>query len=123
MSWRNKEDLGTELVAHVHESLRIPGDYTKDAGRGFEWWASDYAQRIWSDLGNFHNSWTLYRLHSEIDFVCACGHAEEAEPALMEVLAEGCLSGIIYDPEKDLYKLHCSVYANDDNQAWVRRVF
>ncbi len=123
MSWRNKEDLGTELVAYTHESLRIPGDYTKDAGRGFEWWASDYAQRIWSDLGNFHNASTVYRLHAEIDFVCGCGHAAAAQPALMQVMSEGGLSGIVYDADKDMYKLHCSVYAHCDNEAWIRRVF
>jgi hypothetical protein len=123
MSWRNKEDLGTELVAHVHESLRIPNDYTKDEGRGFEWWASDYAQRVWSDLGNFHNASCLYRLHCEIDFLRGCGHAAEAEQALMSTLGEGSLSAIVYDAENDLYKLHCSLYADNENETWVRRVF
>lgn len=123
MSWRNKEDLGTELVAHVHESLRIPNDYTKDEVRGFEWWASDYAQRVWSDLGNFHNASTVYRIHTEIDFLRGCGHAAEAEQALLQLMGEGSLSAIVYDTEKDLYKFHCCIYANYDNEAWVRKVF
>ena len=122
MSWREKEDLGTELVAHIHESLRIPNDYTKDEVRGFEWWAFDYAQRIWSDLGNFHNASTVYRLHCEIDFLRGQGHAAEAEQALVELMGEGSLSAVVYDAEKDLYKMHCSVYAHYDNEAWVRRV-
>lgn len=123
MSWRKKEDLGTQLVAHVHESFRISNEYTKDDDRGFEWWASDYAQRVWSDLGNFHNANTVYRLHSEIDFLRGCGHAAEAEQALTELMGQGSLSAIVYDAEKDLYKLHCSVYADYDNEAWVKRVF
>lgn len=122
MSWRNKEDLGTQLVAHVHESLRIPGDYTKDEARGFEWWASDYAQRIWADHGNFHNAATLYRLHSEIDFLRGCGHAGEAERALVNLMGEGSLSAIVYDAEKDLYKLHACIYADYENEEWVKRI-
>lgn len=110
-------------MAHVHESLRIPGDYTVDQGRGFEWWGSDYAQRIWSDLGNFHNASTLYRLHCEIDFLRGNGHAAEAGPAMLDLMSEGGLSAIVYDAEKDLFKFHCSVYAHYDNEAWVRRVF
>jgi hypothetical protein len=123
MSWRTKEDLGTQLVAHAHESLRMPDDYTKDEARGFEWWASDYAQRIWSDLGNFHNSSNLYRLHSEIEFLHGNGHAAEAELALMQWMGDGGLSGLVYDAEKDLYKLAFTVYAHYDNEAWVKRVF
>lgn len=122
MSWRNKEDLGTRLVSHVHESLRIPGDYTVDKDRGFEWWASDYCQRVWSDLGNFHNASTVYRLHAEIDFLHANGHFEEAKPALAEAMVEGSLSAIVYDPEKDLIKLHSSMYGQDENEAWVQRI-
>jgi len=123
MAWRNKEDLGTELVGHVCESLRIPTDYTKDEERGFEWWASDYAQRIWCDLGNFHNSTSLFRIHSEIDFLHANGHSAEAEVAMMEWMSDTSLSAIVYDKDKDLYKIHCSLYAHDENQVWVRKVF
>lgn len=123
MSWQQKEDLGTQLVAHVHESLRIPTDFTRDEVRGFEWWASDYAQRIWSDLGNFHNASTLFRLHSEIDILKANGHVEKAELELARTMADGALSAVIHDSERDMIKLHCSVYAHYDNEAWVRRVF
>ncbi len=122
MSWRDKEDLGTQLVAYVHESLRIPGDYTLDRDRGFEWWASDYCQRVWSDLGNFHNASTVYRLHAEIDFLQANGHFEDAKPALAAAMAEGTLSAIVYDPEKDLIKLHSSIYGQDENVNWIHRV-
>ncbi len=123
MAWREKEDLGTQLVAHVHESLRIPDDYTVDEIRGFEWWASDYGQRVWSDLGNFHNASCLYRLHAEIDMFRGQGHSGDAELAIGQAMTDGTLSGIVYDSEKDLYKLHCSVYAHYDNEAWVKKVF
>src|SRR5579862_3736066 len=123
MSWQSKEDLGTQIVAHVHESLRIPTDYTVDQGRGFEWWAADYAQRIWSDLGNFHNANTLYRLHAEIDILFGKGHVADAEVGAMQEMSRATLSALVYDSEKDLYKLHCSIYANYDNEAWIRKVF
>lgn len=124
MSWREKEDLGTQLVAHVHESLRLSNDYLLDnVQRGFSWWASDCNQRVWSDLGNFHNSTTLYRLHAEIDFLKGCGHAPEALVRLMSYIGEGSLSALVYDSQHDVYKLHCSIYSEYENEAWVRRVF
>lgn len=124
MSWREKEDLGTQLVAHVHESLRLSNDYLLDnVQRGFSWWAGDFNQRVWSDLGNFHNASTLYRLHAEIDFLKGCGHAPEALTALMRYIGEGSLSALVYDAQNDLYKLHCSLYSQYENEAWIRRVF
>jgi len=122
MSWQNKDDLGTQLVAHVHESLRIPADYTVDEGRGFVWWAADYAQRVWSDLGNFHNAATLYRIHTEIDVLHAKGHQSDAELSIAQEASNGTLSAVVYDSEKDLVKLHCAFYADYDNEAWVRKV-
>ena len=122
MSWRDKEDLGTQLVAHVHDSLKIPDDYTVDEGRGFAWWAADYAQRVWCDLGNFHNATTLYRVHTEIDVLNAKGHAADAELSIARAMADGTLSAVVYDSEHDLYKLHCAFYAHYDNEPWIRKV-
>jgi hypothetical protein len=122
MSWRHKEDLGTTLVAFVHDSLKVTDQYSLDVGRGFTWWASDYCQTVWTDVGLFHNMSTLYRVHTEIEILRCDGKGETCEVALTESMSHASLSAIIHDPEKDIYKLHCSVYADYENEEWVKRV-
>lgn len=123
MSWKTKDDLGLSLVAHVHDSLKIEDKYRLDQGRGFTWWAGDFSQTIWSDLGIFHNMANFFRIHAEIELLSCDGHATECEIPLIEAMADATFSALIYDKAKDMYKLHCSVYASYDNEEWIKRVF
>ena len=35
----------------------------------------------------------------------------------------GCtLSALTFDSSDDLYKLHCSVYAHEENKDWLKRI-
>ncbi len=122
MSWRDKEDLGTTLVCSVHDLLRMVDDSLIDRHRGFTWWAGDYAQSIWADLGLYHNGVTIYRIHCETEMLHGDGHAQDGELMLTKLMAGTTLSGMTYDETTDLYKLHCSVYAHDDNKEWIKRV-
>lgn len=123
-TWREKSDLGLRLVANVKEVLRISDHWLVDRGaRGFTWWAGDFAQSIWSDLGNFHNGVTLFRLHCETELLRGDGHAQEQENRLARYVANSTLSAAVYDRPSDLYKLHCSVYAHDENVEWLKRAF
>src|SRR5215218_9119687 len=106
MSWRNKEDLGTSLVAFIHDSLKVTDRYSLDHGRGFTWWGSDYAQTVWSDVGLFHNLSTLYRIHTEVELFRGDGRAGDCEVPLVDTMSNATLSAVTYDPEKDIYKLH-----------------
>lgn len=123
MSWHSKEDLGLSLVAHIHDSLKIEDKYRLDHGRGFTWWAGDYSQSIYSDLGIFHNMSNYFRLHSEIELLRTDGHPGACELPLLKMMADATFSALTYDSDKDTFKLHCSVYACYDNEEWVKRVF
>lgn len=122
MSWRRKEDLGTQTVAYVHEQLRLSDDFSLDVGRGFTYWPSDHALTVNSDLPNFHNAYSIFRLHSEIEVAHAGGRHEELSLALADRMSRASLSALCYDAEKDVYKLHCSVFAHTDNKEWLSRV-
>jgi hypothetical protein len=123
MSWQSKEDLGLAMVAHVHDSLKIEDQYRLDLGRGFTWWAGEYSQSIWSDLGIFHNMSNYFRLHTEIELLRADGHSHTCELPLVACMKDATFSAITFDHDKDTFKLHCSVYACYDNEEWVKRVF
>jgi hypothetical protein len=123
MSWRNREDLGTTLVGQIHDQLRVADAWTIDCGRGFVYWPSDYALTVTSDLGNFHNAYSIFRLHAETDLVTGSGKSREMMEPFAQMMCNAALSAVTYDPEKDLYKLHCSVYAHTDNAEWLARAF
>ncbi len=123
MSWHNKDDLGLTLVAHIHDSLKIEDKYRLDHGRGFTWWAGDYAQSVWTDLGIFHNMANFFRLHTEIELLKCDGHSGQCEIPLLEAMADATFSALTYDSDKDVFKLHCSVYACYDNEEWIKKVF
>jgi hypothetical protein len=124
MSWRSKDDLGQTMVANIHDVLRIPDEWLIDRGpRGFTWWAGQYAQSVWSDAGNFHNGVTLYRLHCDLELLRCEGHGQEIEQKLVRFLKDTTLSALVYDRALDMYRLHCSVYAQEENREWLRRVF
>jgi hypothetical protein len=123
LSWRTRDDLGLELVADVHAQLKIADHWTIDQGRGFGWWASDYCQCVWADDGLFHNAAAYYRVHAEIELLHGAGHADECELPLTQAMTEANLSALVFDREKDTFKLHCSMYASRENVDWLKRVF
>lgn len=123
MSWQKKEDLGTQIVAKVYESLRFQEHWTCNVGRGFIYWASDYALTVKADLGNFHNAYTIFRVYSEIDLLRGKGQPGKVEIPLAHAMQDASLSALLYDPHKDIYKLECSIYAHDDNEAWLTKAF
>ncbi|HVL38167.1 MAG TPA: hypothetical protein VM328_02140, partial [Fimbriimonadaceae bacterium] len=123
MSWQSRSDLGLQMIAQVHDSLKIPEFWRVDEPRGFTWWASDYAQRIWCDPGLFHHTQSVYRVHAEIELMRGKGHASEAELTLCTMMASASLSAIVYEPQHDLFKLQCSVYATDENVDWLGKLF
>ena len=94
MSWRDKSDLGTQLVANVKELLRIPDEWLIDRNRGFTWWAGDYAQSIWADLGLFHNGVTIYRLHCETEMLRGHARSAECEQLISKLMSRCTLSGV-----------------------------
>ncbi len=122
MSWRHKDDLGTTLVAKVHDQLKMTDDWIIDCGRGFTYWASDFAITVASDLPNFHNAYSIFRVHAEIDVACGHGKPVQIEEALARKMCRSALSALTYDPQKDMYKIQCSVYAHADNVEWLGKV-
>lgn len=110
-------------MAGVYQVLRIADHWTTERDRGFLWWPSAYAQTIYSDLPNFHTDSALYRVHCETELVRGRGHAESCELPIAQAMVGATLSAVMYDEKLDIYKLHCSVYACEQNFEWARRVF
>lgn len=123
MSWQSRSDTGLAIIGQVHDALKIADKWRVDEPRGFMWWASDFAQRIWSDPGIFHQTHSVFRLHAETEIIRGRGHAKEHEVFLSHLLARATLSALVYDEQADTYKLHCSAYASEDNAEWLSRLF
>jgi hypothetical protein len=123
MSWQSRSDPGLAIVAQVHDALKVADRWRIDEPRGFTWWASDYAQRIWADQSVFHNTTAVFRLHAEIEFLRGRGHAQKCEVYLSQLMSRASLSALVYDEAGDTFKLHCSVYACEENADWLGRLF
>lgn len=123
MSWQSRSDLGLAIIGQVNDALKISDKWRLDEPRGFTWWASDYAQRIWSDQSVFHNTQAIFRVHAEIELIRGRGHAREHEVYFSNLMSCANLSALVYDENQDTFKLHCSVYAGDDNADWLSRLF
>lgn len=123
MSWRSQEDLGTQIVAHVHQALKVTEGWSTDFDRGFTWWPQDFSQTIWADVGLFQNAQNMFRVHAETDLIVGRGHAQDFELALTQAMHDASMSSVVYDSVKDTYKLSCSVYASADNEHFMDRLF
>lgn len=123
MSWRTKEDLGLEQVALVHEQLKVEDYWSVDLPRGFMWWAEEFAQKVWADLGMFQNAQNFFRLHAETELLRGRGRAQNFDLALAEEMRDARLSAVCYDSDRDMFILHTSVYLSGDNMEWLPRLF
>lgn len=123
MSWKERSDLGLTLVADIHDALRIDDHWRVDEARGFRWWPSSFAQHIWADIGLFHNSQAVYRMHAETDLIRGRGHHQDFELALETAIDACTFSAIVYDAPSDTFRLHSSVYASPENVEWLKKPF
>lgn len=121
MSWQERTELGTSLIAEICEAMKVPDQWRVDQPRGFTWWADDFAQHVWCDPGLYHNAQAVYRVHAETDLLRGRGQAEKFEMELEQAMDSSTFSAVIYDEAQDTYKLHCSVYAHSENVHWMRR--
>lgn len=123
MGWRQKSDLGLELVAQAHELLRIDEHWLVDKGNGFTWWAGEFAQTVWTDAGLYFNGQSTYRLHAETDLLRGRGKEHLYETAIEREMDQCSLSSVIYDIDDDTFKLHCSAFVTTDNVHWLQKAF
>ena len=123
MSWHNPDDLGLEIVNFIHQSLRVETDWCVDTGeRGFTWWPGELAQHVWSEDSNFYNSTATFKIHAETDLVSGQKRAARFELPLMSAMRNTSLSGVVYDAEKDVYRLHSSAYIHADNVEVLKKL-
>lgn len=123
MSWRQKDDLGLELIAHVYENLKITEHWSVDINRGFMWWAEEFCQKVWADTGMFQSAQSTFRLHAETELLRGRGRHQQFELALATEMKDATLSAMCFDADRDMYILHSSAYACGDNVEWLERLF
>jgi len=120
MPWQERSDLGLEVVAHIHDCLRVSDHWRTDQDRGFTWWPGDFAQRVWAEPGVFHHAATEYAIHAETDFLKGHGKADEVAVSLIDEMDKATLCGPVYDDSDDTYRLCTTVVVTSDNVAWLQ---
>ncbi len=123
MSWRTKDNLGLDLVCQVHDLLRVDDTFVSEESNGFIYWSSDLAQHIWTDMGVYHNAQTVYRLHAETDLLRGRGQPQKYETLIEQEMDQSSFSAVIYDAELDVFRLHTSIFAIEENVPWLKKLF
>lgn len=121
MAWRMGEQYGDQIVCEIYQALHVDPAWVKDDQTGFRWWPSDYSQRVWCDAGVYQQATTIYRIHVETDLIKGAGRAQAFELALEREMDNTTLSGLVFDKEDDTYKLHCSIFASEENMVYLKR--
>ena len=111
MSWRKKSDLGEEIVAEIHDVLRVQDQWLVEHTSGFTWWAAEFAQTVWCDMGLYHNAQSTYRVHAETDLLRGRGQPQRYETAIEQEMDACSFSAVVYDEKDDTFKLHTSIFA------------
>lgn len=92
-----------------------------DDALGFRWWPSDQCQHVWCEEGIFQNSVTTYRLHAETDVIKGSGRAKQFEVELERMMEHTSLNALIYHQDEDVYRLHSSIFATEENMEYLKR--
>lgn len=123
MPWRDKHNLGAEIVCEVHDLLRINDAYLLESDLGFTYWAGDFATTVRTDEGLFRQGTVTYHLTAHTEFLKGRGHMRELALALEHEMDQCSLSAPFYHQDSDTFNLHCGVYAGDENISWIRKTF
>ncbi len=103
--------------------MHVPDEWLHEREDGFSWWPGHLAQRIWAEEGLFRNSTTYYRLHAEIDLFRGGREREKLRTVMEEEMDDSQLSALVYDKPSDTFRLHSSVYAEEQIAHWVCDLF
>lgn len=121
MQWREGQQFGDQLLLDLMKTLNVDEKWCEFDPEGFTWWAADHAQRIWCEEGVFQHTSTTYRIHCETDLIRGRGHAADFEVALEREMDLTTLNALVFDQPSDTYKLHSSVFATEENMAFLKR--
>lgn len=121
MQWRQGQKFGHQLLVELMHTLKMDERWCEFDREGFTWWAADHAQHVWCEEGVYQHSTTTYRLHCETDLIRGRGHAADFELALEREMDHTTMNAVVYHPESDTYKLHSSVFATEENMAYLKR--
>jgi hypothetical protein len=89
---------------------------------GFTYWAGDFATRVFTDIGVFRASQSVYRVTAETDLLKGRGHVRELALALEEEMDQCSFSGPVYDQVSDTFRMYTAVYATSDHD-WLKKTF
>lgn len=121
MSWRHENNFGSGLLHELIAALQFDPRWVSDDMQGFTWWPGDFAQRVWCDPGVFQAGSLTFRLHAETNVIRGDGHASRYLTELERDMDHTTLNAIIYDRSNDTFKLHSSVFATEENMAFLKR--
>jgi len=117
----SKSDVGVRLVRYVHRLLQIDAEWTEPRERGFTWWPSTFAQKVWAEPPYEDRGITLARVHVQTDLLRNV--PEALAPALASYMRTTALSGFVRDNETPgVLRLASSFYVHEQIEEALGRL-
>ncbi len=117
-------DLGLEAVTDTFSQLQVDPEWSVREARGFTWWGSRFATRVWAEPPVEDRGFLLTRLRAETDLVRGARPGPETDRFLASAACLAGLAGVVRDAaEPGTLRLHTSVFVHSGTFAAYLRVF
>lgn len=111
-------DLGLQVVALVRERLKVEPQWCVSRERGFIWWPSGVAQRIYADPPSERDGCPVVLVHVETDVVREVPEGAETSQVLGVLNREATVAAFLWDHSTRKVTMH-SAFAVTDTEPGV----
>ena len=121
---KEKRDLGLSVLDDLYRDLQISPAWSLREPRGFTWWGSRFATRVWAEPEVDDHGYRITRLRAETGFVRGTRTDAASDVFLATIGRFAGLSGIVRDEaDPGTLKLHTSVFVHPETAAQYLRIF
>ncbi len=113
-------DAGLNLLSFLYrERLRVDKRWVVTSDRGFTWWPSCCAQRIWSEPAREDAGHLVCRVHVQTDVQRKVNNDPQSLRVVDEINQLVVLSPLVFRSETGQVQLHSIVYVHEGNKDWL----
>jgi hypothetical protein len=115
-------DVGTELVGMTFSELQVDEKWAVREPRGFTWWGSSQATRVWAEPEFEDDGFLITRVNASTDLVRDT-RTDTTNLAISTLGRFAAMSGIVRDKIENRLRLQTSMFVHAQSARSVGRIF
>ncbi len=116
-------DPGLAVVRYLYDNSRIDQGWAVLEDRGFTWWGSDLAQRVWSEPGLDDDGIEIFRVFARTALLKEVSDVPRATQGVDGLNAMSVGSALVVDPGARTVSSIASMWVHQDTAGWVSSTF